>query len=90
MLEWSKPVVGLSGGFLGAVVHESGVLYRCFSIGRFGWAVVVSLLAATIGLWLAYAASGDLYPLIGGWLTAVGVENRTNVTQLIATVIEKL
>ena len=90
MLEWSKPLIGLSGGFLGAVVHESGVLYKGFSLGRFCWAVFVVVLGAAIGLWLLNAGMAHAYPLIGGWLAAVGVENTQHGRQLLATVISKL
>ena len=67
MLEWSKPVMGLSGGFLGAMPHEINVLRGCFnagrlSIGRLCLTVVVLLLASAIGLWLVYSTSGELYP----------------------------
>ena len=90
MLEWSKPVIGLSGGLLGAVVHESSVLYERFSIGRCCWAVFVAVLGAGIGLWLTYAACGELYPLIGGWVTAASIENQSYGRQLVAMVIGRM
>lgn len=89
MLDWFRIGIGLSGGFLGALLHRLSPSPKgSRRVGRFALAVSL-LMGAVIGLWLEYATSGGAYPLLGGWAAASCMENRSYGDKLISDLTKK-